>query len=497
MAGVVAVAMVWGLLFVQLRTDWLVNPQYGYGWFVPVLGLLLAWRRWRSRPDPEPVGSGALFLAAGAVCLFPLLPLRLALEANPEWRLLFWTQAAFSVLFSLAVIGYAGGIRWVPHFAFPVGFLLVAVPWPVNWENQLIQGLMRFVATLTVQILDFQGIPAFQRGNLIQVASGLVGVDEACSGVRSLQTSLFVALYLGEHNRLQPRWRMLLVGAGLALAIGANIGRTWFLTYLAATRGTEAMDAWHDTAGFVVLGVVLGGLWLLVSRVQPGPADRATAGILQGRRPPWGFALGLVAWLGLVLGGTELYYRAHEREAQPRPHWVFRFPEQARGFREVDIGEKVTALLRQTEGRSAAWSDEAGNDWHVFYLRWAPGRNSAQLAKGHRPEICLPGTGMQLIEQQEERVVQVGEWALPVRQYQFEAGGRLLHVFYCNWEDRVLPADALLRNDGSQASRLEAVRLGRRHLGQRVLEVLIKGPETTQDAAETFARGLAPLLKDQ
>jgi exosortase/archaeosortase family protein len=356
---------------------------------------------------------------------------------------------------------------------------------------------MRFVATLTVQALDLQGIPAFQQGNLIQVTAGLVGVDEACSGVRSLQTSLFVALYLGENHRLRPLRRVLLVAAGFAIAIAANTGRTWFLTWLAATRDLTTMNAWHDTAGLVVLFVVLAGLWLLVCRVPASPTDWKARSI-PGSRPVTVVAgLSMLAWLAALGGITELWYRAHETAATQQSQWTMLFPEKASAFRDIEISEKATALLRQTEGRAAGWTDPEGNDWQVFFLRWAPGCNSAQLAKGHRPEICLPGTGFRLTEQMEETMFRIGARELPVRQYVFEMRGQTLHVFYCNWEDRVLPADRLLSSDGSHGSRLQAVWLGRRNLGQRVLEVMIRGPGSPQQAAEILASGLAPLLREE
>jgi exosortase/archaeosortase family protein len=49
----------------------------------------------------------------------------------------------------------------------------------------------------------------------------------------------------------------LLAGVGVLIAFTCNIIRTTFLTYEGATKGVEATEKWHDTAGFVILGVVL------------------------------------------------------------------------------------------------------------------------------------------------------------------------------------------------------------------------------------------------
>ncbi len=44
------VVLFWLQLFNQLRFDWAANPQYGYGWFVPLLAAGTFLRRWPLRP---------------------------------------------------------------------------------------------------------------------------------------------------------------------------------------------------------------------------------------------------------------------------------------------------------------------------------------------------------------------------------------------------------------------------------------------------------------
>ena len=89
----------------------------------------------------------------------------------------------------------SGSCRWVRHFAFPVAFFFVAVPWPTAVEVPIIQGLMRMVADFAAETAMLLGIPAQVEGNLIRVSTGLVGVNEACSGIRSLQTSLMIGCF--------------------------------------------------------------------------------------------------------------------------------------------------------------------------------------------------------------------------------------------------------------------------------------------------------------
>ena len=196
-----------GLWFIccrHLSAEWSYNEQYNYGWFVPFFALYLFWLRWEDRPKSEVVrqrsGLGA-FVAVTAFLLFLLLPIRLIEVANPDWRPLSWAHALVVVSLTLLLIGWIGGRPWLRHFAFPVLFFLVSVPWPSGIEQPIIQGLMPTVANIATGVLSLFGIPAEVQGNLIHINGGVVGVNEACSGVRSLQTSLMIGLLFGELNR--------------------------------------------------------------------------------------------------------------------------------------------------------------------------------------------------------------------------------------------------------------------------------------------------------
>jgi hypothetical protein len=198
LVAVLVPAVLWLWLFFHLHVEWSLNSQYNYGWSVPFLGLLLFYFRWQRRPAPEPgKGRPAAHVAMGCLLLL-LLPIRVIEEANPDWRLLSWILALSVVAFSLLALYRAGGRAWLAHFAFPVCFPLAAVPWPVQFENATVQTMMRGVASIAVEITGWLGVGAYQIGNVIQLRNGFVGVDEACSGVKTFQAGLMVALVLGE-----------------------------------------------------------------------------------------------------------------------------------------------------------------------------------------------------------------------------------------------------------------------------------------------------------
>ena len=437
--AVAAVTVCWLLFFNELRGEWATNAQYNYGYVVPLLGAALFWRRWPERPVAAP-GQSALagFIAGGLLLL--LLPLRVILEANPEWRLIYWLHGFLVLGLSFCLLYRAGGWSWMRFFAAPLAFMLIAVPWPMELEQGIIQNLMRWVAGLTVEIAGWLGIPAVQHGNLIEVGAGVVGIDEACSGVRSLQSALMLSLFLGEMHRFSVKRRIALLLASLGFVLLANLTRTTFLTGLAATRGLHQMEAWHNFAGNIVMLIVLPGLiglaYLIKPRVATVPAIPASNAFAPAAMPRW-VAFGVIAWLGVNEAATEIWYRTHETHLVSNARWSVAWPNQSAGFRKVPLPENSLAILRCSDSDSADWNDDEGNQWNAFLLRWEPGKNSEQLAKGHRPDICFPAAGARLLQDFGPVTANANGIDMTFKHQSFESDSRLLHVFYCLWSDRI------------------------------------------------------------
>lgn len=493
-----ALGLVWILLFKSLLSEWEVNPQYGYGYVVPMLGGLLLWRRWQQRPSPSDTRP-RLAAVVGGLLLLPSFPLRLLGEANPEWRLLYWIGGIQAVGLSLCLFYALGGWRWVRHFAPPLLFMLVAVPWPVELEQTAVQGLMRLVAAMTVTVANTIGIPALQLGNVIEVGTGLVGIDEACSGVRSLQSALMLSLFLGEINWLSWGRRLGLLAGSLLLVLLGNLSRTTFLVWAAATRGIHQMEAWHDNAGLLVMLIVLPSLlafgWFLGRKKTAGAVSKTDSPATGLATIPRWIGLGILSWLILVEAGTEAWYRVHERHLIPNVLWSVNWPTEAPEFQKTKVPQNSLAILRCSDSEAASWQDNTGDRWSAFVLNWNPGRNSTQLAKGHRPDICFPAAGAKLANEYGKVMVSAGDFEMPFMYNTFEQGGSLLHVFYCLWPDHIAPGTDLQKSDASRDGRIHAALNGERNLGQQVLEIVIRGPEKSDEAVQLFREQLPKLVR--
>jgi exosortase len=487
-------ALLAALLSLHLRVHWTENAQYSFGALVPFLGAYLLYQRWETRPNPAPsIGEVFSWLALPLALLF--LPLWLVAQPNPDWRMLSWLLVGNVVALMLLGWGIAGGWRWLRHFAFPVCFIATAVPLPHGIEAPVIQGMMQLVASITVTAVNLLGIPALQHGNVIETSAGLLGVDEACSGVRSLQAALMAALFLGELYRFDLARRLALIASAVGLALLTNTIRAFFLTWQSAQHGTSAVDRWHDPAGYSIMLACFVGLWgisRLIDNGQPRPVEASLSS--SARFLPVGALVALVVWFTLVLAGTEWWFRSSG--PAPDQQWTFSWPQTRTDFQPATITAETAALLKYDAGAGAGWKDDAGTEWLAFNFIWSPGPSRSRLlARMHRPQNCLPATGWRMTHAGETLTVPVGPWIVPFEVLTFQYGSQVANIWFCTWEDRRPGASpSLPSTTTAQRAGIEAVLRRERNLGQQVLQIVRFGEISPEAANAAFLREIAPLL---
>ena len=494
-AAVVPTAL-WVWLFFHLHVEWSLNSQYNYGWAVPFLGLFLFYFRWQRRPDPEPAVRGKRVAIGGMwFLLVVLFPIRVIEEANPDWRLLSWILALIVVAFSLLALHRAGGMPWLSHFAFPVCFALAAVPWPVQFENAIVQTMMRGVASIAVEITGWLGVGAYQLGNVIQLRNGFVGVDEACSGVKTFQAGVMVALVLGEMLRLRPRKRigLLLIGCGWIFL--CNVFRATALVLVAANSGLEALGRWHDMIGTAALLCGMAGMLGLAWLWKREPEDGTGVAKSMAARAAFTPQLMALAWIAGIFAGTEIWYRSHERHLIERPRWLASWPAGNETVTPLPIPETTRVILHYDEAKSAAWEDPRGVRWWSFFAHWKPQRAALQLVRSHSPEICLPAIGRTFRAVRPDLNLTAGSIPLDFRSYEFEQNGRPLFVFVCIQEDKRVASGSTESEEWNLRGRLRAAFHGKRNLGQRLLEIAVLGLDDFAQATEAVSKTVSAIVK--
>jgi exosortase len=501
-AALLFFAVLWFEAINQLQAEWSLNPQYGYGWSVPFLALYLLWRRWSGRPLPRPPDSRVPPIALIVFCALLFFPIRFVAEANPDWRLLSWALALIAVTMSILWIFLTGGWPWLRHFCFPILFFLVAVPWPMHFEQVVTQNLMRAVTVINVSLLNVAGIPALQHGNVIEVGSGLIGIEEACSGVRSLQATLMISLFLGELYSFTIARRVFLVIAGALLAFLCNVGRTAILVWMGAKNGAKSIEAWHDPAGFTILLVCLFGLWLLSLKMRPGANVGQISNLpitqlrnLESCAASWPLLALLTLWFLFAEAGVQSWYRFHQNSVSSS-RWAVSWPRSERDYQPVPIAPESEALLRYNEGGGATWQTSDGHRWMMYFFRWLPGRTAALFVKIHRPDICLPASGLTMERDNGIQLLTVNGVNLPIRSYRFDDHGAALHVFYCYWDARssyenVATAE---EEDWTARGRLRAALRRQRELGAQMLELVVWGYDDDAKANRALEHQLAQIV---
>ena len=494
-----SLGLVWFEAIRHLRGEWSFNPQYSYGWSVPFLAIFLLWKRWPHRPAPARPSTRILPGAILLVGVLLLFPIRFLSGANPDWRLLSWSGAAVAIAISLSLVYLIGGRPWVRHFMFPFLFVLVAVPWPTHLEQFVTQTLMRAVTAINVFGLNLAGVPALQHGNVIEVGSGLIGIEEACSGVRSLQATFMISLFLGELYSFSLRRRMILFLAGAILAFLCNLVRTALLVWVGTQDGAEAIHAWHDPAGLTILLFCLFGLWVISLIMRRG---RTEEGSFSGASIPWtGFRLSsallvsMALWLILTEVGVQFWYKAHTSPFE-NSRWKVQWPVAQQSYKPVPIAPEAEGLLRYNEGGGASWKASDGRPWLMYFFRWLPGRTAALFVKTHRPDVCLPASGMTLVSDNGIQLLEVNGVKLPIRSYRFDAHGAPLHVFYCYWDARSSYENTRAANeeDWTAQGRLRAALRGRREIGAQMLELVVWGYENDAEANAALQHELGQIV---
>ena len=304
---------------------WRVKEDYSFGWLVPVFVIFVVYDRWpkiraalvacAEAGSPRAAGAhrwllrllvgGALALG---VAMFLLGAFYRAGAGSSQPGTLAITLGAVGILLPLLFINspscaeaMEGGpeaiaplpsglwgdarVKLTALFLFPVLVWVVSAPMVSAVEAQVNLFLLRKVVTVVAFVFDLLGLPIEQQGNVLVLPTGRVGVEDACSGIRSLTGCLFAGSFLAAVFLETPGKKIALVAAALGFAFVTNLARSLFLTAWAYNYGPHAIEGTvHDAAGYAVLGLtvvgLLGLLPLLNLRLSaPRATGEASAGI--------------------------------------------------------------------------------------------------------------------------------------------------------------------------------------------------------------------------
>lgn len=261
--GWLALAAILGWWAYDAHFHWLGDTEYQFGWIVLALCAYLGWDRWESRPRTRRTTARPLWIAmtlGGAALIIVAECFKHAISRTPAAT---FTLSVGCVLVACAVILQRFGPAYLRHFAFPILFFFLAVPIPQIIWNPVVHSLQDIVARVNVEVLNLAGVPARRTAHVIQLPNAVVGVNEACSGIRSLQSSVMAALFVADLIIKSVMLRIVFLIAGVLLAVTGNLIRSLYLSFSAYRGGEEAVEGAHDTAGWSILLFTMCGLAVL------------------------------------------------------------------------------------------------------------------------------------------------------------------------------------------------------------------------------------------
>jgi len=195
------------------------------------------------------------------------------------------------------------GWRWAWALAFPLGFLLFAVP----VGEALIPPMMEATADFVQAALKMSGIPVYREGLFLVIPSGNWSIIEGCSGLRYLIASATVGCVYAYLTYRSLSRRLVFCAAAVIVPIIANWLRAYIIVMLGHLSGNRiAVGVDHLIYGWVFFGFVMlllfwaGSFWRedeAVPQARPGPVR----GVPLSRAARGQIGLAVVAALAALL----------------------------------------------------------------------------------------------------------------------------------------------------------------------------------------------------
>ena len=255
---------IYGPILVELGRDWIRDANYSHGILMPLISGFLIWRQ-RDRLRKLPIRPSNMGLAG----VLGALALLIVGAAGAE----VFTQRVSFVAMLFSGVVFLLGWRWARALAFPLGFMLLAIPLPYVIYYGVTAPMQALAAKVAVAGLKVLGVPVVAQGNVIHLEKTSLEVATACSGIRSLYAFLSFGALLAYAMSI-PVWaRVLVFLVTIPLSVLGNALRVWGTSlgaYLVGPWVTEGPA--HDFFGLIVFAsvlVILVLIWKGTTRIWP------------------------------------------------------------------------------------------------------------------------------------------------------------------------------------------------------------------------------------
>ena len=391
-----------GSLFWWWSYQWVnAESETEHGLLILGLSLWLLWRNLKAEAKGDGQEAKGESVWPGAVAMGAGLALHVVGFAAQQARI----SVVALLLFTWGVLRLGGGRRWGAAAMFPLGFMVLAIPF--NALDSAGFWLRLWVIKASAGLAHAAGIGVFQNGTQLVAPDGRYSYDfaAACSGVRSLMALMALSLLAGYLN-FRAWWRRgALVLLCFPLIYVGNVARIASIVFLGQWGGQAWGARAHDIMGYGVFVIVLGGELLAISLWQRWWPEAAAKD--EGRRKNEEVRSTGVGWVGLAVVGlavVEMLFLARLAALPPRGQVGVRLAADGQNPVELPVFLGTEWIGRQTavtESERAVLPPDTGysrKDYvavadparRVFLSIVLSGRDRSSI---HRPELCVVGQG--------------------------------------------------------------------------------------------------------
>ncbi len=267
-------AWLYGSILARLFAQWMNDPNFQHGIFVPIFVLFVLWqdRKRIGQIDSAPSWTGLMLLVVGLLMLIVGV-----LGAE-----LFFSRTSLMVLLAGLIVLFQGW-DFFRAVLFPWACLILMIPIPNLLLQKVTFPLQMLAARLSSDFLPICGVPVLREGNVIKLPAMPQGMEvaEACSGIRSLLTLVTLAVIYGFMMEKRKWVRVVLAISSVPIAVFANGFRIFVTGILVQYWDPDkAQGFYHSFEGwliFVASMIMLFALHRVINWVHPDQLEETPA----------------------------------------------------------------------------------------------------------------------------------------------------------------------------------------------------------------------------
>jgi exosortase len=262
-------ALLFALGYAPLLVAFFLNlwarPHYQFFPLALAGAAFLAWTRLkdlRNRPPADgprrsplvtchsPPATGHLPLALLAVSFLVLV------TATLYWSP--WLGSLAAIIGLIAVIWLVGGKQRLQALAPALVLGLVIIPPPLALDVRFADSLRVLAVNWSSHLLDLLSVTHSQSGNIIELPTQKLLVEEACSGINSVLITLAGCLFYMLWRRASIICTVISLVGTVSFVLLGNVGRITLGAWLKFRHGIEILSGWpHQLVGLLLFAMYM------------------------------------------------------------------------------------------------------------------------------------------------------------------------------------------------------------------------------------------------